>query len=190
MSSGKVRLPLDQARQIADDFVSAIRPFCERVEIAGSIRRGEAEVGDVEIVVAPLTRTVQGLFGPMQENALLSFPWHAWGRMERGGDRYKRILRTDGVAIDVFIVLPPVQFGVIHLIRTGPKEFNQWLVTPRRRGGGLPSYLKVREGAIWHGREIIPTPTEEDVFRALDMDYIPPSKRRAFWGVIKLEDRV
>lgn len=190
MSSGKVRLPLDQARQIADDFVSAIRPFCERVEIAGSIRRGEAEVGDVEIVVAPLTRTVQGLFGPMQENALLSFPWHAWGRMERGGDRYKRILRTDGVAIDVFIVLPPAQFGVIHLIRTGPREFGQWLVTPRRRGGGLPSYLKVREGAIWHGQEIVPTPTEEDVFRALDMDYIPPSERRAFWGIIKLEDRV
>jgi len=189
MSDGKVKMAYAQAMSLANDFVTAIRPFCERVEIAGSLRRGEAKVGDVEIVVAPLTRTVQGLFGPMEENALLTFPWSAWGRLERGGDRYKRILTAQGIALDVFIVLPPAQFGVIHLMRTGPRGFSQWFVTPRKRGGGLPSYLKVREGAIWHGKEIVPTPNEEDVFRVLGMDFIPPSERKAFWGIIKLEDR-
>lgn len=187
--SGSSKVPIDVTKRIADEFLSAVRPFCERAEIAGSIRRGKEKVGDVEIVVAPRTRTVPGLFGPMEENALLAFPWGEWGKLERNGERYKRIMTPEGIAIDVFIVLPPAQFGLIYLIRTGPGEFSQWVVTPRRKGGGLPSYLKVRDGAIWHGNEIVPTPTEEDVFRVLGIDYIPPSERKAFWGVIELEGR-
>jgi hypothetical protein len=42
------------------------------------------------------------------------------------------------IAIDLFIVLPPAQFGAFFAIRTGTAEFSQWLVTPREKGGAIP----------------------------------------------------
>lgn len=41
------------ALKIAEGLVCEFGPYCERVEIAGSIRRGKAEVGDIEIVAVP-----------------------------------------------------------------------------------------------------------------------------------------
>jgi len=88
----KRRIPLAQAHALAEDFITAIYPFCERAEVAGSVRRGQAELGDIEIVAQPLTRPVMGLFGPMGEtDALLDFPWHTWGRLVKNGPRYKQI---------------------------------------------------------------------------------------------------
>jgi hypothetical protein len=45
--------PAARARPIADELVEALTPFCERVCIAGSLRRGKAEVGDIEILYVP-----------------------------------------------------------------------------------------------------------------------------------------
>ena len=43
-----------EAKAIADDLVAQVAPYCQRVEIAGSIRRGKAEdIKDVELVVIP-----------------------------------------------------------------------------------------------------------------------------------------
>ena len=143
-------------------------------------------MGDVEIVVQPLTRPVMGLFGPMGEvDALMDFPWRAWGRLVKNGPRFKQILTPQGVMLDVFIVRPPAQFGLALLIRTGPADFSQWVVTPRRKGGGLPSHLRVKDGAIWQGSEVIPTPTEADVFRVLGLDFIPPAERKPLWWAVR-----
>jgi DNA polymerase/3'-5' exonuclease PolX len=46
-------MELSRAREIAKRVLVLLRPFCERAEIAGSIRRGKPEVGDIEIVVIP-----------------------------------------------------------------------------------------------------------------------------------------
>ena len=183
----KRKIPYSQAERIAADFLSALRPFCERAEAAGSLRRGKTEVGDVEIVVQPILRPVRGLFGDVMgmENALERFPWAAWGQVVKGGPRYKQILTPHGVALDVFVVLPPAQWGLIYLLRTGPADFSRWVVTPRRKGGGLPSHLRVKDGAVWQGKEIIPTPTEADVFRLLGMEPIPPARRRPLWHPVK-----
>ena len=52
MSSGD-RLPLAIAQAAASRLVSTLAPACERIEVAGSIRRKKAEVGDIEIVAIP-----------------------------------------------------------------------------------------------------------------------------------------
>ena len=186
----KHKLLRSQAEQIAADFLTALRPFCERAEVAGSLRRGKAEVGDIEIVAQPILRPVRGLFGDVMgmENALETFPWAAWGQIVKSGPRYKQLITPQGpkcATLDVFIVLPPAQWGLIYLLRTGPADFSRWVVTPRRKGGGLPSHLRVKDGAIWSGKEIIPTPTEADVFRLLGMDYIPPAQRKPLWSTRK-----
>ena len=179
----KTRLPLPEAQRLANVFLDAVRPFCERAEVAGSVRRGEAEVGDIEVVIQPILTPIIGLFGEQVgvQDALAGFNWSAWGQVLKNGERYKQILTPKGISLDVFIVLPPAQWGLIYLIRTGPAAFSQWAVTPRRKGGGLPSHLQVKDGAIWHGKRLIPTPTEADVFKVLGMEYIPPAERKPRW---------
>ncbi len=188
--SGAARLPLDRARRLAWEVVVLLQDQCERIEVAGSIRRAKPDVGDVEIVCVPkISETATGLFGDILDrrdelharcqslvedgvfaHRLASNGQHAFG------ERLKR-LTYGRVALDLFCVLPPAQWGLILAIRTGPAEFSRRLVTPRRMGGLLPDWLKVHDGAIWHGVDPVPTPEEADVFRVLGLPYIPPADR-------------
>lgn len=71
--SQSARRPLASVLPIAEPLLALLRPACSRVEIAGSIRRRCAEVGDVELVAVPReTEAISaagqaGLFGPTME---------------------------------------------------------------------------------------------------------------------------
>ena len=93
------------------------------------------------------------------------------------GPRYKRLL-YQGVPLDLFSVLPPAQWGVIMVIRTGPAQFSHRIVTPKRYGGLLPSHLRVKDGAVWHGEEMVPTPEEADFLRLLGLEWVEPWERK------------
>jgi DNA polymerase/3'-5' exonuclease PolX len=144
-------------------------------------------VKDIEIVCIPKIDTQPDLFGSqtLKVNMLESFlsgllANHAI-RMPKKGPRYKKISLIEGICIDLFIVLPPSTWGAIFAIRTGPAEFSHWLVTSKRSGGALPSNLKVKDGALWHGAKKIETPEESDFFKVLGLGYVEPSKRAARW---------
>ncbi|WP_322792611.1 hypothetical protein [Bellilinea sp.] len=170
----KNKIPLEQAEYIAQKYLSMLAPYCERVEIAGSIRRRKAEVGDIEIVAQP--KRVEALFG-------VSAPIHIadplGATLIKGGARYRQYALPEGINLDLFIVLPPAQWGVIFAIRTGGAEFSHKLVTPRKHGGYLPSHYTVRNGAVYHTGtdELIPTPEEEDFLSICGVAHIPPHER-------------
>jgi len=44
---------LAEARKLAEQMVERLRPACDKIEIAGSVRRGKPEVKDIEIVCLP-----------------------------------------------------------------------------------------------------------------------------------------
>jgi len=46
-------MDLATARQIAQTVQDRLTPFCERIEVVGSIRRGKPEVHDIDIVCIP-----------------------------------------------------------------------------------------------------------------------------------------
>lgn len=59
----KTRWPHAEALEIAEEIKEALAHHCERIEIAGSIRRKKPEVGDIELLFVPKTGTRQaGLF--------------------------------------------------------------------------------------------------------------------------------
>ncbi len=68
MKGSKPKWKLEEAKAIALRVCERIAPACERVEVAGSIRRGKPQVGDIELVVIPRfeTKTVDDMFGPVQ----------------------------------------------------------------------------------------------------------------------------
>lgn len=169
-----------QAKRIADQLVTRFTPYCERVAIAGSVRRGKAEPKDIELVAVPRMGLEQDLLGnPLGTYSLLDDILPSVGRMDKGGPRYKQFWLPEEIYLDLFIVLPPAQWGVIYTIRTGPGDFSQWIVTPRQKGGALPSYLTVHEGVVWNRGEALAVPEEADFFRLLGLEWIEPCERRA-----------
>ena len=76
-------------------------------------------------------------------------------------------------------MLPPAQWGWIYALRTGPGDYTHWLVTPKRFGGGLPGHIELRHGALWNHSTLVPTPEEEDLFKALDIPFVKPELRCA-----------
>ena len=55
--------PLEVAQKIAVDICYKLQPFCEKINIAGSVRRKKPEVKDIEIVCVPKQETQYDMFG-------------------------------------------------------------------------------------------------------------------------------
>ncbi len=59
----KTKFPRAEAIAVAKILVSVLQPHCERLIVAGSLRRRKQEVGDIEILYIPKTRIEpDGLF--------------------------------------------------------------------------------------------------------------------------------
>jgi DNA polymerase/3'-5' exonuclease PolX len=180
---------IQEARGAAERLVEAMRPFCERIEIAGSIRRGRMEVKDVEIVCVPTWEEVPGddLFGtPRQVNQLFGWAQKTnlarwikpgvgeiidWQPKEDG--KYWRGLayEPDGLKVDIFLAKPD-NFGAIYLIRTGHATFSEAVVTHAKRIG-----KRCVEGYFTIDGEPVPTPEETDVFQLLNLPWVEPYAR-------------
>ena len=177
--------------ELARDLANQRAPFCERIEIAGGLRRRKPDVHDLELVAVPRLIPQTDLLGHVfgEHNLLdehLTYLVEI-GRLQPGsknGQRYKQFkVPPTGIALDLFIVLPPAQWGVIFAIRTGPAHFSHWLVSHQLYGGALPNHLRVKDGAVWsiYGNEPYETPTEERFFEQLGLPWIDPVDRST-WG--------
>lgn len=189
MSDQPTRIPLAQAEQLAAELAIYLQPSCERIQIAGSIRRRREDVKDIEIVAVPKLWPIKNLLGDqVGETDALELTCHQLvdtGVLSRRtdspawGPRYKRLV-FQSVPVDLFIVTPPAQWGVILAIRTGPGEFSKALVTKRRFGGLLPDKYKVADGAIRYNLSEMIVPnveTEEELFRLLGLPWLEPEQR-------------
>lgn len=164
-----------KAMGIASKLVEYLEPECERVAIAGSLRRRRVEVHDIEICIA--LKPVKDLFG-YDVNSDIDVS--ELGNLLKGGQRYKQIELPEGINLDLFIVQEPAQWGVIYAIRTGPASFSQALVTPRKKGGLLPSFARVENGAVYVGRNRLLMPEEEIFFEFCGLPMIDPERRDVY----------
>lgn len=195
MSATQTRLPRAEATALAWELVALLAPYCERLEVLGSIRRQRPDCGDIELLAISHSskEITTDLFGEAVHYELVSLLDHqlaallANGDIEkrqpiRWGDRYKALL-FDGFPVDLFICRPPAQWGVLSIIRTGSNDFAKRLVTPVEKGGWMPAGRWIVDGALWRWRrpgiepEAIDTPEEMDVFCAINRPYVPPELR-------------
>lgn len=177
----KSEFPLPEAERIARGMAAALTPFCSRPpEIAGSIRRRKRIVGDIEIVCIP--NPIRDMFDnpiPLEtDHALNYLDWSLYGELKMNGNKQKKIILREGIQLDLFIVTPPAQFGVIFMIRTGSKEYSHKMVTHKADGGCLPGHLRVKDGAVWSRNHIIETPEEFNYFELCGVPYLEPWLRK------------
>lgn len=193
-------MKLTEANQIAQGVCNILKSLCVRIEIAGSIRRGKEEPGDIEIVCMPLLVNKNDLFGTVYtvQDYFEAFPFDTLGRVVKNGLKYKKIELSQGINLDLFIVREPAQWGVLYAIRTGPADFSHWLVTAKNMGGALPPRCKIADGQLFEdctqywdekaqryvltGGTPVLMPEEKDLFEYLQLPYIEPKDRHAQWG--------
>jgi DNA polymerase/3'-5' exonuclease PolX len=191
MSTTATRLPLAEAREIAEQLVALLQPACQRIVIAGSIRRQRPDIGDIDLVLEPIIkREAGGLFGDqVTERDLLHdlcCRLADAGTLERRRDKndratwgpnLKRAL-YGGLSVDLQVVTDPTTWGSWLLIRTGPADFNRAMVTPVWQGGKLPSGFEWKDSfRLYRYGGRVETPTEADVFAALGYAYQEPPER-------------
>ena len=156
-----------QAKKMADEIVSVLKPFCVQCEIAGSIRRlKQHDIKDVEIVLVPANAHIFALREKIN---------HQWGAPSIGVFPSKYTKIPGAFDIDIFTCSPET-FGLNYFIRTGSDEFAKRALAHWKKitGGGYS------EGARLHLKDGTPiaTPTEQDVFDALKCPFVPPEKRK------------
>lgn len=180
-----VQMELNRAQDIASIVRSKLASYCEKIEIAGSVRRLKKEVKDIDLVATPKAVMVKDLFGEqaLHYTELDLYPWGELGIVIKNGPRYKQIALTEGIRLDLFIVMPPAQWGMIFVIKTGPADFSRWIVTKQCYGGAMPDDYLVLDGCVYRGeqRDLIPMRTEADFFAFLGLEMVLPSKRKARW---------
>ena len=160
------RTPIAEVIPVAQRFVDelAALPEVEQVQYCGSLRRLLPTIGDVDILVASRSP------GPVVE-CFLALP--AVRHVPRTGGTRLSIVTDRGLQVDLRVVTPE-QFGAAALYFTGAKAHN----------------IKLRQLAIKHGwtlnayglfdtetEAMIASRTEEEIYAALRLAYIPPPMR-------------
>lgn len=199
MSATATRIPLAEARIAADIALALLSPACERIAIAGSIRREAPDIGDIEIVaVSRLGTPPADLFGePVGDPPdalhdlcnrlrdegrmvprLNKLGQPSWGRLLKWGLFFPTAPEDGAIPIDVYACRPE-QWAATLAIRTGPAEFSHRLVTPKPAGGRCPPQFQFRGWRVVRRSdgEALDTPDEEALFAVLGMSWIEPNAR-------------
>ncbi len=172
----KVKTAYTVAMKIAQETMKFLEPHCTRIEIAGSLRRMKPEVGDIELVAIPVF--LADMFGERSSDHELNYiDYSPIGKLVMNGPKQKKVELHAGITLDLFIVTPPAQYGVIMVLRTGPENYSHRLVTQKIHGGSMPAHMRMEDGALRIGKKIIETPEEQDVYKALRIKYVEPNRR-------------
>lgn len=157
------------ARDVAEDFVTKTADLYSRAEIAGSLRREEPIVHDIDIAVIPKGRE----FGKWRE-AVTERVKKIGGSVGSFGEVISNFLYR-GVQVNLFICPGRDSWGVTFMWATGPKGHTIGM-NIKARGKGL----LVNSQGIWTRTEppiLIPARTEREVGRLLGWTYKPPRER-------------
>ena len=167
------RFHLDEADMIVSKIVEHLKDLkgIERVTPAGSLRRGRETVGDVDILVTGKGCCEDAQERPKIIDRIVQFPGIA-DVLAKGGNKVSFRMRS-GMQVDVRL-LAPESFGAALQYFTGSKNHN---VTLRQRALKMGLTLNEYGLAEVDGGKVVASKTEEDVYKKLKLEYIPPELR-------------
>jgi len=154
-------MKLQEALEIANEVYCRIKPHCEKIEVAGSIRRLKPEVKDIDIVLIPdnsgkLSQEIDRLGPPIVD-----------------GEKLKRV-EYEGTQVDLYYATPET-WATLLLIRTGSVQNNIRLCL---RARSLGMKLKANgDGIVDVDGQLIPIESEEQVYNILRLPYQEPWER-------------
>ncbi len=171
------RTPIGQALPIAREIHEALAalPGVERAAYAGSLRRGEETIGDLDFLVSS-----------SEPEAVAEFFVNAEGVtkvLAHGATKCSVRLERGRVAIQADLRLVPLEaFGAALMYFTGSKEHNV-----RMRERSIKRGMRLNEYGLFEGNEERPqdlgkapvaAADEEAIYAALELPFIPPELRQ------------
>jgi DNA polymerase beta thumb len=185
------KFDLQWAGEIANQLVANLRLREEviRCSIVGSIRRREAIVSDIDLVVASNrpVKVIQAFF-----SSAPGVYRHCSERKGKAG-----MIGPGGIRIELLIV-PPDLYGIALLATTGTRDFVRAVDRVALEATGNPEELRFEHGdvKVKHTINILrrlmevsdrvrwkAVLTEEDVFETLGMKWIHPTRRKGIADV-------
>ncbi|MDE1161109.1 MAG: PHP domain-containing protein [Acidobacteriaceae bacterium] len=165
------RFRIDDARNHAERVSELIRQFpgIETITPAGSLRRGKESVGDLDLLVTGPACEPDVVAAAVEHVATLPLIDKL---IARGQNKVSFNLRN-GLQVDVRL-LPRASYGAALQYFTGSKHHNVALRQRAiKRGYTLSEYALMR----LEDNKIIAAASEEEIYNALDLDYIAPEMR-------------
>lgn len=152
-------MKLEQAENLAEQFIREIAVYCEKIKIVGSIRRKKKECRDIDLVLLAKPEQLWNLLLKLKKLS----------KSVVDGKQVKRVIYK-GEQIDLYFATPET-WGVLILIRTGSAQHNIKLsMIARKKGMKL-----THKGLIKDEKNI--SSTEQEIFNLLDLTYVPPEER-------------
>ncbi|MGD0648248.1 MAG: PHP domain-containing protein [Acidobacteriaceae bacterium] len=165
------RFRIDVARQHAERISELIRlfPGIETITPAGSLRRGRETCGDLDLLVTGPACEPDVVAAAVEHVATLPLIDKL---LARGQNKVSFTLRNN-LQVDVRL-LPRASYGAALQYFTGSKMHNVALRQRAiKRGLTLSEYALLR----LEDNVVVAAATEQEIYNALDLDYIPPELR-------------
>lgn len=162
---GPRRMPLGEAAAMAQELRDALarHPRVGRCAVAGSIRRGRETVGDIDLVAA--ADDSEAVAQVLLERPEVEYVY------SRGPRRVSVRLKS-GVDVDLRIVAPEC-YGSALLYFTGSRTHTVGL-----RRLALAQGFRLNEYGLFRGSQRVAGKTEEEVYAALSLPFLPPESRQ------------
>lgn len=161
-SGGRFRLGdmLPYVRELATKL-SVLKEVDELV-VAGSARRWKETIGDLDLlVVSKKPKPIMDYFVNLSSVA----------NVFAHGDTKSSVTMANGLQVDIRVI-PRESFGAALNYFTGSKDHNVAL-----RQIAIKKGYKLNEYGLFKGRKQVAGRTEEDLYKALGMQYIEPEMR-------------
>jgi len=165
---------LGRAQELGQEMLAALAPACERIMIAGSVRRQCEQVNDLDIVLMPKGRA-----------ALHAALWESPAKLDRFAPAENWIANIDGFQVDLWLAHPregdlfsPIKsnWGAILLCRTGSVQHNtQFCALAMNKGLKFSPYKGLIDTKT---AVVIASETEEEIYEALGLKWRPPEERQ------------
>lgn len=158
------RIKLSTVEQYALPIVEYLKKDknVKKIEIAGSYRRRQETVGDIDILVIceDCRSVIQKFVNYEDVDTILS-----------NGETRASVMLKSGIQIDLRAV-PQKSYGAALLYFTGSKAHNIYL----RRLAKQKNW-KINEYGLFNGEKSIAGKTEEEIYKKLGLPYIEPELR-------------
>jgi DNA polymerase (family 10) len=154
------RVHIGIAMDLAEKVLASLD--ADRAAYAGSLRRMKETIGDIDILAT----------GVDPADLMERFRRQPYVReVIAGGERKTSILTTLGLQVDLRVV-PAESWGAAMQYFTGSKEHNV-----RLREMCVKRGWKLSEYGLFEGETVIAAKTEEEIYAALGMQWVPPPLR-------------
>lgn len=182
--------------QVAGVLVPLLQPYCERIEVAGSLRRQCRSIHDLDLVLYPravILGQQASLFDSAQVETVLRpafiaplvekkiLPAVLLNPTVRSEWPGQIRFTFQGLPVDLYLTQPSgCNLGALLQMRTGPAQLNQALAA---RALQLGWSYRAGYGLFDANGARLDDDTEAGIFRLLGLRFVPPLERDTFfWG--------